>query len=432
MVAGALVAVVLVLAGVILVLLQRGALTASIDRTLTQRADDISSLLRERDPPDHFSPSGDEGFVQLVDGDGLVVASTPNLEGKPPLNLAPATGTDTIGTVNVSAVDDDVFRVLSRSVNGGVLHVGTTYDVVGESTAALSGSLALTIPVVILTLGVLVWWLVGRTLQPVENIRAEVASIGSTDLHRRVPRPGTQDEIDRLAMTMNEMLARLESSVERQLRFVADASHELRSPLTRLRTELELGGLPTQDQLARDRLRSLLDEVIGLQQMVEDLLYIARVDAGNYTAIPSPLDLDDVVFTEGRAIAANRRVQVSLSDVSGAHINADRSQISRAVRNILQNAERHANSQVLLTLREIDGSAVLTVRDDGPGIPLSGAAQIFERFGRLDEARASETGGSGLGLAIAREIVVLLGGTLALINPGEPGAIFEMRVPLAE
>ncbi|MCI0677978.1 MAG: ATP-binding protein [Actinobacteria bacterium] len=430
LVAGALAALVLAVAGVVIVLLQRGAMTASLDQALTHRADDITSLLRDGERPDRFSLSGAEGFVQLVDGDGLVVASTPNLEGEPPLRLSSNPGTETIQTMKVVEVDDDLFRVLSRPVGGGTLLVGTTYDVVTESTTTLAVALALTIPAVIVLLAALVWWLVGRTLRPVEDIRTEVASISTTDLHRRVPQPGTDDEIDRLATTMNQMLERLQSSVERQLRFVADASHELRSPLTRLRADIELGLAAALLEPTGDRLRTLLNEVIGLQTLVEDLLYLARADASDTLETRGPLDLDDLVFDEARAIDASGRVEVSLSEVSGAHVTGDRSQLRRAVRNLLQNAERHATSRVFLSLGEVDGYAVLTVADDGPGVPPSGSEHIFERFGRLDQSRTAQTGGVGLGLAIARDIVERHGGELSLSNPGEPGARFEMRVPL--
>ena len=348
---------------------------------------------------------------------------------QPPLDIAGGGG-DLIQNLEVATVDDDLFRVLSRPVAGGVLHVGTTYDVVTESTTALVGSLAITIPIVVAILGVMVWWLVGRTLRPVEDIRSEVAAIGATDLRRRVPNPGTNDEIDRLANTMNEMLERLEGSLERQQRFVADASHELRGPLTRLRTELELGLSSAGDQGASDLLGSLLDEVLGMQEMVEDLLFLAQSDAGKIDKTRAAIDLDDLVLREGRRIAGNGLVEVNLSAVSGAHLVGNRSQLSRAVKNLLDNAERHAADTVGVRLEERDGFAFLTVEDDGPGIPLSGVEQIFERFGRLDLARAAGTGGSGLGLAIARDIAVRHGGSLAVVNPGEAGARFEMTLPL--
>ena len=423
------VAALLAIAGAVLVVLQRDTLTASIDQTLTQRADDIASLLEEGGSPDEFAPGPDEGFAELVDANGAVVAATPNLADQPPLDIV-NNRDNLIQNLEVPIVDDDLFRVLSRPVAGGVLHVGTTYDVVAESTTALVGSLALTIPVVVAILGVLVWGLVGRTLQPVEDIRSEVAAIGATDLRRRVPSPGTADEIDRLANTMNEMLERLEGSLGRQQRFVADASHEFRGPLTRLRAELELGLSSVNDQATTDQLGSLLDEVLGMQEMVEDLLFLAQSDAGKSDQTRAAIDLDDLVLLEGRRIAGNGLVEVNLSAVSGAHLVGNRSQLSRAVKNLLDNAERHAVATVCIGLEERDGFAFLTVEDDGPGVPLSGVEQIFERFDRLDEARATSTGGSGLGLAIARDIAMRHGGSLVVTNPGEAGARFEMTLPL--
>jgi signal transduction histidine kinase len=431
LVAAAVVAVVLAAAGAVLVLLQRDALTRSIDQTLAQRADDILSLVDEGESPKEFATGSDEGFTQLVAADGAVVAATPNLAEDPPLDIGVGTG-EVIRSLDVSAVDDDVFRVLSRPVNGGVLHVGTTYDVVTESTTALIGSLAITIPVVVAVLAALIWWLVGRTLRPVEDIRSEVAAIGSTDLRRRVPRPGTKDEIDRLATTMNEMLERLESSAERQQRFVADASHELRGPLTRLRAELELGLSSASPSAEADELRSLWEEVVGMQETVEDLLFLAQSDAGKADKSRAAFDLDDLVLREGKRIAGDGRVEVDLSAVSGAHLSGNRSQVGRAVKNILDNAERHAFARVVVGLEEREGFAYLAVEDDGPGIPLSGVEQVFERFGRLDEARGAGTGGSGLGLAIARDIAVRHGGSLVVVNPGEPGARFEMTLQIRE
>ena len=372
------------------------------------------------------------GTLRMVDDGGLVVASTPNLNGEPALDLAVSSDGDSIRTVTDLDADDDSYRVLSRQLgSGNTLHVGATFEVVTESTTALVTSLAITIPIVVAILGGVVWWLVGRTLQPVEDIRSEVAEIGATDLHRRVPKPDTHDEIDRLALTMNEMLGRLESSVDRQQRFVADASHELRSPLTRLRTEIELGLAAAEGESDTRRLRSLLDEVIEMQEMVEDLLYLARAGAAKAGPTPKPLDLDDIVLREANRLMADGNADVSVTAVSAAHVLGDRSQLSRAVKNLLDNAGRHASTTVTLELAERNGEAVLTVSDDGPGIPEPAADQIFQRFGRLDEARTTGAGGTGLGLAIAREIVDQHGGNLQLVNPGRTGAVFEMTLPTA-
>jgi len=427
------VAAVLVAGGAALVLLQRSALIATLDQTIAQRADDIVALAETGAVlPDELAASAEEGFAQLVGNDGTVLASTTNLSGSPalPLEVDPGSS-ENPRTTAVREVDDDVFRVLSRQVPGvGVLHVGTTYDVVAESAAALASALVLIVPVLVAAMGVIVWWLVGRTLQPVENMRLEVAEIGATDLGRRVPPPGTKDEIDRLAATMNEMLARLQTSIGRQQSFVADASHELRGPLTRIRAELEVDLADSADPVQRSILGGLLEEVVGLQHMVEDLLFLARADAGAAPNAFRGLDLDDLVLKEARRIQSHRRVEVDLSAVSGAHVLGDAGQLTRAIGNILDNAERHAKTRIDLKLDESGDVAVLVIGDDGPGISDQDSERVFERFTRLDEARTAGIGGTGLGLAISREIIERHDGSVTLLPSDGQGARFEVRIPL--
>jgi signal transduction histidine kinase len=429
------VAGVLIVGAVAVVLLQRNGLTASLDEALTQRADDIVALIETGATlPDQLAGGANEGFAQLVGYDGEVVIATPNLSDNSGLLFESSPGSgDTFMTVDVPNVDDDMFRVLSREVAAtGILYVGTTYDVVSESAATLVTSLAWIIPVLVVALGALVWWLVGTTLQPVENMRLELAEIGATDLERRVPRPGTDDEIDRLAETMNEMLARLESAIERQHRFVADASHELRSPLTRIRSELEVDLAGSTDLEHKGALEGLLDEVVGMQHMVGDLLFLARSDTGNGPGFSRRLDLDDLVLKEARRIQSHERVAVDLSAVSGAHVVGDAGQLTRAIRNLLDNAERHAVDRVTLSLEESGDMAILVVADDGPGIPEVESDRVFERFTRVDAARSAAAGGTGLGLAISREIVERHQGTVSLLPSDGSGARFEVRIPLAE
>lgn len=427
------VALVLIAGGAALVLLQRNALIDGLDENLTRRADDIAALIQDGEPPGGLAEGGDENFAQLVGHDGEVLVSTPSLEGDPALpSRPPPDSGDAFSTIEVPQVDDDLFRVLTRSVpDVGILHVGTTYDVVGESAATLINALVWIIPVLVLALGTLVWWLVGGTLRPVEDIRIEVAEMGATDLGRRVPEPGTNDEIDRLAETMNQMLRRIETSVKRQQRFVADAAHELRTPLTRLRSELEVDIAERAHSGQRAVLRGLLEEVLGMQALVEDLLFLARNDAGQLTGGFQSVDLDDLVLAEARRIQSHQRVEVDLSAISGAQVSGHPGQLTRAIRNLVDNAERHAASRIELSLQESGEEAVLVVADDGPGIPDLEAGRIFERFTRLDEARSAGAGGTGLGLAISREIVERHHGALTLLPADGGGARFELRIPLA-
>ena len=286
------------------------------------------------------------------------------------------------------------------------------------------------VPIAAFTLATVVWWLVGRTLRPVEAIRAEVAAIGGGELHRRAPRPQTGDEIDLLAQTMNQMLDRLEDAVQRQQRLVADASHELRTPLTRIRAEVEVelarGVHPDHVAL----LESVLDETTALQRLVDDLLHLARSDAGATRLRRQQLDLDDIVLREARRLRENGRVAVDSSGVSAANISGDPEQLGRAVRNLTTNAERHAASTVSLKLTERDGRARLVVGNDGPPIDVHQRERIFERFTRLDDARVRDTGGAGLGLAITRDIIERHGGEVH-VDPGrELGTAFVVDLPL--
>ncbi len=431
MVASSAMAVILILAGLALVVLQRDSLTATIDRALAQRADDLTALVETGDDFGGVFPVGaNGGFAQLLAADGSVLASTPNLTEADPLPIALPVSSDVVRTVAGVAGEDDSFRVLTRPLDGaGHLHVGTEFEVVTDAAETLVGLLAMTVPILTLFTGALLWWLVGKTLGPVERIRSEVAEIGSRELHRRVPHPRTGDEVERLAETMNEMLARLESSVDRQRTFVADASHELRSPLTRIRSALEVNQLGDGSHSADDD--ALLRDVVDMQRLVEDLLFLARSDEGKAPPHRQPLDLDDLVIGAARSARVDDGASFDLSGVSGAHVEGDAVQLRSAVRNLLENARRHAVSTVRVSLVEQDGEAVLTVADDGPGIPESEAERVFERFSRLDDSRTADTGGSGLGLAIARQIAESHGGSLRLASDTE-GATFELRIPLAE
>ncbi len=435
LIAAVAVTAVMTIASMLLVSIQREQLTSNVDTALRQRADDIASLFGSATSGlVDIAAGSDEGFAQVVDSTGTVVASTPNLAGEPPLPIDGPLGNDrTIRTVEGLAVDDDVFRVLTQIIDlpgeHVVLHVGATIDVVEESVAVLLGTLGVTIPLVVTVVAALVWWLVGRTLLPVEAIRREVAEIGSLELHRRVPMPPHADEISRLAGTMNDMLDRVEVAVARQQRFVADASHELRSPLTRLRSELDLerGGAGGD----REVVESLLEDVTHLQQLVDDLLVLAQNDAGRTAVGTTLVDLDDVVLREAQAMREGGRITVDMAAVSAAQVVGDAPQLGRAIRNLCDNARRHAASLVKLSLREVGDRAVFIISDDGPGIPPDQADAVFERFARLDDARNSAMGGTGLGLAIAREIIERHGGRLDLDTDHVEGASFVLELPLA-
>ena len=314
-----------------------------------------------------------------------------------------------------------------------MIHVAAPSDDVTDSVATLQRSLLVAIPLSAIALALLTWVLVGRTLRPVERIRAEVAEIGGTELHRRVPVPDAADEIGRLATTMNDMLARVEQAQARQRRFVADASHELRSPLTRMRTELEvdLEHPATADPEATHR--SVLEEVVGLQQLVDDLLLLARSD-GAAVAIAGVerFDLGDVAERAAQRSHPREGVTVAIEAAEPALTSGRPGDLERAIGNLIDNAVRHATSAVRVDVQGDGDTVSVVVEDDGRGIPVADRERIFERFARVDAARSADGGGTGLGLSIARDIVERHGGSIAVDPAYERGARFVITLPSAD
>jgi signal transduction histidine kinase len=230
---------------------------------------------------------------------------------------------------------------------------------------------------------------------------------------------------------MNAMLDRLEDASERQQQFVADASHELRTPLARMRAELEVDLAHPDAANAATTHRSVLDETIRMQRLVDDLLDVARGDGDDSPPRRDPVDLDDLVQREAQELRANARLQIDVSNVSGAQVLGDRDGLRRVIRNVSDNAARHARSRVQFTVREVDHHAEVAIADDGPGIPPSQRAAVFERFTRVDTSRASGLGGAGLGLSIARTIVEQHGGAIDIDDSEAGGARFVITLPLA-
>ncbi|ANS68016.1 two-component sensor kinase [Streptomyces lincolnensis] len=278
-------------------------------------------------------------------------------------------------------------------------------------------------PLLLAVVAAVTWLVTRRALGPVEGIRGEMAAItASEDLARRVPVPDTHDEVARLARTTNETLAALETSVERQRRFVADASHELRSPIASLRTQLEVGA--AHPELLD--VEGAVEDTVRLQRLAADLLLLARLDAGERPVADARFDLAALAREE-----AEGRDGVTVEAPQAARVAGSRGQVARVLANLLDNARRHTRSTVALTVRCEGEWAVAGVADDGDGVPAGDRERIFERFVRLDEARARDDGGAGLGLAIARDVAVRHGGTLTVRDAPAGGALFELRLPLA-
>lgn len=370
--------------------------------------------------------------IQVLDPAGRVVSSTPGLRGAPRMvDLTPPPGsvrssTETCSVPRLSGrcvvvvafrvhrPDGDWIVYSAADVVPWYVHPGLFAVIVG--TYLLLVALA----------GLGVYHTATRVLAPVNAIRNELAEITATDLGRRVPVSPAWDEIRRLALTINATLDRLEAAVEQQRRFASDASHDLRSPLTAMRTQVEEALHYPQDTDWKSKAREMLTSLDRLQAIVSDLLMLARLDSGA-PAAREPIDLRELCEEElGRR---RRRVEVVRELEPGVTVVGNRLRLTRLLTNLLDNAERHAASRITVSLAAREDTAVLEVLDDGAGIARDQWEVVFHRFTRLDASRNRDAGGTGLGLPIAREIAQTHGGTLTLEDSAQ-GARFVLRLPL--
>ena len=415
--------------------LLRQSLVEILDEAVAELAEDVAAEVEQDILPPVFVSNDDDSFIEVVDDAGRVRARSDNLpEGEPVVTLQPSARLSAQTVRGLPIRDSGPFRVVALRTEGPdgpvTVYAGSTLSGVDDELVVVRSLLAAGLPLLMALVAATTWVVVGRSLRPVEAIRAEVADISARALHLRVSEPPTGDEVARLAATMNAMLDRLESATERQRRFVGDASHELQSPLSALRADLEVAlaaGDGEPGEWAHTA-RRLLGDVERQEALVHDLLFLARAD--EYTAARSPtlVDLGDVVLTEVGRVRLRAPVAVDTSTVSGAPVRGHWGDLARVVRNLLDNAVRYARSRVAVSLEVVDGWAVLTIEDDGPGIPPDERERIFERFARLDTARSRQQGGTGLGLAIAREVVVDHHGTIT-VDEGRGGARLVVRLP---
>jgi signal transduction histidine kinase len=330
-------------------------------------------------------------------------------------------------------IDDTGFLATARAARTPsgdlVVVVARTIDTVADSTGTVTRVLAVGLPLMLLLVASITWGVVGRALAPVEAIRAEVDEISAAELHRRVTIPPGQDEISRLASTMNRMLGRLEQAQSRQHRFISDASHELRSPVASIRQHAEVALAHPETTPTAELAETVLAENLRVQRLVEDLLMLARADEHALGLNRRPLDLDDIVFDEARRLREGTALRVETVGVSAGRVDGDAAGLRRVLRNLGENASRHARSRVAFALAAENGNLLLAVDDDGPGNPESERALVLERFVRLDDARARDAGGSGLGLAIVSEVVAAHGGRVTIADSALGGARVEVRLP---
>ncbi len=409
------------------------AMLSFVERSLTEQAADgaeirAAELVASAEPPagaiDVVDPT--EEFVQVY-RDGSIVAGSENVGGMPSL-ASPAPGEhvrlDTVPFTNAP------FIVAAAQRGDLTVVVGRNIDDEVDARTTVRKALVFGGAALLAVVGAVTWWMAGRALRPVEDIREEVERISARELERRVPDAPGDDEVARLAATMNRMLDRLQSSQERQRRLVSDASHELRSPVAAIRQHAEVAGRHPEATGVDELAAAVLDETDRLQGLVEDLLVLARLDEGGGSAA-AEVDLDDIVLAEAGRLRQMTTIEVDVRGVTAGRVHGSAAALERVVRNLTDNAARHARGRVAVGLEQADGHVILTVEDDGPGVAPEDRERVFERFVRLDESRGRRTGGAGLGLSIVREVAANHGGEATLGESALGGLRVEVRLPSA-
>ncbi|MGG5258697.1 sensor histidine kinase [Phycicoccus avicenniae] len=417
-------------------------LLATLEARLTEGGDSVSRL-RARELLEAVAAGGvprvldqpdDESVSQVLDRHGIVLSSSDNIAGRPGL-VAPLSAAAPLAVRTVDGPDDretENYRlwVGARDTPDGpvTVVVGRSTESVREAGATLRDTLVVTLPVALALLAAATWFVAGRALRRVDAVTRAVDAVTEVGAGRRVPESGVEDEVGRLARTMNTMLARLDDSSARQRAFVADASHDLQSPVTALRARLEVALAHPAAVGTTELAEDVLGSVGEMESLVGALVELARGE--RMTPVRrEPLDLDALVLEEASRCSAGNRVTIDTRAVSAAPVLGDARDLRRLVRNLLDNAVRHASGRVAVRLHLEGGSAVLEVSDDGPGVPSALRAQIFDRFTRGDPTRVRDPAHPhyGLGLAIAAAVAERHDGLLELV--GDQGSAFRLRLP---
>lgn len=427
-------------AAVVLVAWLRTNLISGLDQTAWQRAQAVAEIVNSGNLPAALPSAGDRDITaQVVDSKGTVRSSSPNLEGNQrAFTFAPAPATSdephARSVHHLPHGENGTWRAVA--IRAGTpntpmtVYAAVLTEDVDNSLAKLTRGLAIGVPLAVTVLTSVAWLLTGRALHPVEVLRAQTAEITVSDLSRRLDVPPSADALGRLATTLNDLLARLEASTHKQRQFIADASHELRSPLSSLHTQLEVAARHPESTDWRSLGPVLVEDSERLSRLVDDLVRLARLDARPQFRT-RPVDLDEIVFAEVRRARQRTHLTIDQHAVSAARADGDVDALTRVVRNLLDNALRYATRRIDVSLGVRDGTAQLVVSDDGPGIPGPDRQRVFDRFTRLDDARGRDTGGSGLGLSIVRDIITVHRGTVH-VEDNATGARFVVRLPITQ
>ena len=426
------VAVALVIGSFALLGMLRGALLRAQSGSAPYRAAELSALAEHGPLPIPLPPLDTSRLtlLQVLDGNGRVVAASRQLQGVPALQRPGERSREVLHRVDGLTGGPWLAERTSATIGGQptTVVVLTSLDDYARSADLVHTTLLIVIPALVGLVGALVWIVVGRALRPVELMRTEVANITGRKLDRRVPTPPNRDEVARLGHTLNDMLDRLQVSSEAQRRFVADASHELRTPIANIRAALEVATahpeLADWPTIAQD----VLHQDARMEHLTADLLLLARADAGALTLRLRPVELSGLVTDELSRAVPDHLSLIAAAPLPEVTIAADGDQLGRVLTNLVDNALRHANHTVAVGLTVDEHWVEISVSDDGPGIAPQDRLAIFDPFVRLDDHRARSQGGAGLGLTIAHQLVQAHNGSLSVAEGGT-GATFVVRLP---
>ncbi|UVJ39671.1 cell wall metabolism sensor histidine kinase WalK [Arthrobacter sp. CJ23] len=434
----AFVAAALLVGGLILLLLLQRALVASTESLTRLQAETVVAHIVEHDLDEasqYLRSAVRPGqYIQILNPDGSVFAASVAATAATPITTLRPEAKQTLfqrisGLKNL--FDDELYVVATGvKVEEKVytVAVAATVRVQSETVSTVAWFMLGAAPLLLAGVGVGVWMLVGRSLRQVERIRSQVADIDARSLDGRVDVPQTSDEIRALALTMNMMLDRLQASDLEQRRFISDASHELRSPLATLSAAVEIAAADSSGATWEAMKEVLAGETARMRYLVQDLLTLARTNDDGLRLDVKDVDLDDVLNDEVRRLRSTSKHEIEAL-LEPARVTGDVRRLGQAVRNVLDNAERYAQSRISIQVRNSLDGVLLTIDNDGPPVPIAERERIFERFVRLDESRSRESGGSGLGLAIADAIMSAHGGRiLSTATPGG-GCRFELAFP---
>jgi heavy metal sensor kinase len=447
--------VVFVLLGALTFISLRHYLEANVLDNQARRARQIAATLVARASRDSegamaaqvenlYSPESNDRFIRITRADGTVVYASgpPRGEGFEPSQvpvLPPGVVSDAARKVSLAGGSLLIAAVPAAAADGTRyrVEVGTSAAPLEATLRRLLGMLAVGLPLAVVAAVAGGFVLVRRALDPVERIAGKAEEISQHNPSERLPVVHSGDELERLSVSLNHMISRLQEAIDGSKQFVADASHELRTPLTVMRGELEsLAQDPRLGRETRETLGSVLEEVQRLAEIVESLFALSRLDAGEAAGGWRRFDLAELAATTAEQmslLATDKNVAVACDSPAGVMVEGDPARLKQVVVNLLDNAIKYtpAGGRVRLSVRREQGFALLEVADDGIGIPAEALPHVFKRFFRVDSSRSREQGGAGLGLAIVKSICSAHGADIEVISTPGRGSTFRLRQPLA-